>query len=178
MNIFILDQDPKKIAEYHADRHVVKMPIECTQMVCTTLRERCGIDYGYKSVYVNHPCTRWVGETFENLLWTVQLGIYLCEEYTHRFGKYHKTMDVLQGLKPFLEPAQERLPGSDGPTPFYKAVSRNFKDFDPVTAYRLYYISVKRRLHVWTKRDVPFWLREGKEYERLSQILCRLDQGD
>ncbi len=28
MNIFVLDQDPKKCAEYHNNKHVVKMCVE------------------------------------------------------------------------------------------------------------------------------------------------------
>jgi hypothetical protein len=58
MNIFYLDQELDKIAEYHADRHVIKMPVESAQMCSTVARERCGIDVGYKSVFINHPCTR------------------------------------------------------------------------------------------------------------------------
>ena len=35
MNIFILDQIPKKAAEYHCDKHVVKMILESAQMKST-----------------------------------------------------------------------------------------------------------------------------------------------
>ena len=36
MNIFILDNDIDKCAEYHLDKHIVKMPLESAQMLCTT----------------------------------------------------------------------------------------------------------------------------------------------
>ena len=34
MNIFILDEDPKKCAQYHNDKHVVKMILETAQLLC------------------------------------------------------------------------------------------------------------------------------------------------
>ena len=35
MNIFILDKNIDKCAEYHVDKHIVKMPLEAAQMLCT-----------------------------------------------------------------------------------------------------------------------------------------------
>ena len=35
MNIFILDEDIDKCAEYHVDKHVVKMILESAQLLCT-----------------------------------------------------------------------------------------------------------------------------------------------
>ena len=35
MNIFVLDLDPQKAAEYHCNKHVVKMILESAQMLCT-----------------------------------------------------------------------------------------------------------------------------------------------
>ena len=34
MNIFILDKDVKKCAQYHVDKHVVKMILETAQLLC------------------------------------------------------------------------------------------------------------------------------------------------
>ena len=36
MNIFILSENIDKCAEYHVDKHIVKMPLESAQMLCTT----------------------------------------------------------------------------------------------------------------------------------------------
>jgi hypothetical protein len=38
MNIFYLDKDPIKAAEYSCDKHVVKMILESAQMLCTAHR--------------------------------------------------------------------------------------------------------------------------------------------
>jgi len=35
MNIFFLDFDVKKCAEYHCDKHVVKMILETAQLLCS-----------------------------------------------------------------------------------------------------------------------------------------------
>ena len=35
MNIFVLDNDPKKCAEAHCNKHVVKMILEHAQLMCT-----------------------------------------------------------------------------------------------------------------------------------------------
>jgi len=34
MNIFFLDWDVKKCAEYHCDKHIVKMILETAQLLC------------------------------------------------------------------------------------------------------------------------------------------------
>ena len=38
MNFFYLDEDPWKSIEYHCDKHIVKMPTEYKQMLCTAHR--------------------------------------------------------------------------------------------------------------------------------------------
>ena len=38
MNIFYLDKDPKRCAEMHCDKHVVKMSLEYAQLLSTAHR--------------------------------------------------------------------------------------------------------------------------------------------
>ena len=42
MNIFHLDKDPKICAEYHCDKHIVKMILETAQMLSTAYQKHCG----------------------------------------------------------------------------------------------------------------------------------------
>ena len=49
MNIFILDEDLDKCAEYHVDKHIVKMPLEAGQMLCTVDTEICRIQTKQKT---------------------------------------------------------------------------------------------------------------------------------
>lgn len=44
MNIFYLDQDPKLCAQYHADKHVIKMILESAQLLCTAIRITGGVE--------------------------------------------------------------------------------------------------------------------------------------
>ncbi|WP_231579463.1 hypothetical protein [Photobacterium iliopiscarium] len=48
MNIFILDHDIEKCAQYHCDQHVVKMILESVQLLCTALNKK-GFTTPYKS---------------------------------------------------------------------------------------------------------------------------------
>ena len=111
MNIFILDKNPKKAAEYHCDKHVVKMIVESVQLLSTShwlmllkkynkklsdfkrikdakafLEKTCSSNEKppYKMTHVNHPCTKWVCESIENYKWLFKLTYYLCFEYNKR----------------------------------------------------------------------------------------------
>lgn len=105
MNIFVLDKDPVKAAQFHCDKHVVKMITESAQML-STVHHMCGIPPSmdvnqiYLKAHVNHPCTIWARTTLDNYNWLVDLGIALCSEYTwHYENKIHKTQQVLEYLK-------------------------------------------------------------------------------
>lgn len=159
MNLFYLDHDIDKIAEYHADKHVIKMPVECAQMLSTNLRERLGIDCGYKSVFINHPCTRWAAENQKNFIWLWRLGMALCDEYKYRYGKTHATKVVLEDIAMHFGEVAATLPNAPFTEP-PKCVSPEFKHLDTVEAYREYYRKVKTRLHKWTNRNEPPWIKE------------------
>ena len=38
MNIFALSTNPREAAKWHVDKHVVKMPLETAQILCTVRR--------------------------------------------------------------------------------------------------------------------------------------------
>jgi hypothetical protein len=161
MNIFYIEDEPTEIAKSHVDRHVVKMPVECAQMLSTVLRTQLNIDYGYKAVYVNHPCTKWTGESLENFKFLLKLGIALCDEYEHRYGKEHATKKVLNGMLNYRNEISMGLPNSGFSEP-PKCVSEQWKSLNTKEAYRQYYIHVKKRLHNWTNREKPAWIPESE----------------
>ncbi len=51
MNIFILDLDVKKCAQYHVDKHVVKMILETAQLLCG-VHHVTGHDTGHDTEHV------------------------------------------------------------------------------------------------------------------------------
>ena len=76
MNIFILDRDPAIAARMQCDKHVVKMPLECAQMLSTAHRELDTFPSSiahdssiYRSTHKHHPCNRWLRQSAANYHW-------------------------------------------------------------------------------------------------------------
>lgn len=100
MNIFFLDTDPKVCAQYHCDKHVVKMILETAQILCSVHKvNKSRLQTPYKPTHLGHPCVQWASECIANYLWLVELGYALCEEYTLRYGKKHKSKRVIRWAK-------------------------------------------------------------------------------
>lgn len=55
MNIFVLDTDPKLSAQYHVDRHVIKMILENAQLLSTALKINNIEANLYKPTHQHHP---------------------------------------------------------------------------------------------------------------------------
>ena len=98
MNIFWLDWDLEKCAEYHCDKHCTKMIVEYAQLLCTAhhVLQDDRSDIPYRLVHKNHPCAIWARESLSNYLVLCELGLELCKEYTHRYKKTHKSKQVLE----------------------------------------------------------------------------------
>lgn len=152
MQIFVLDEDPKSAAQMHADKHVIKQILEACQLLSTTIR-LSGIDYGYKITHKNHPCRLWLNKSKSNFDWLTKLGLALCEEYTYRYNKIHKTQSVLENM-PFLNIKDVGL------TSFAQAMPDEYKDDDAVTAYRNYYRGAKNHILIYTRRKPPKWISD------------------
>jgi hypothetical protein len=158
MNIFFLDYDPKKCAQYHLDKHVVKMIVETAQMLYSVhwFLELSLPSNAYKKTHVNHPCSVWARTSIENYKWLCKLGIELCKEYTFRYGKIHKTQSHIVWLKnnvPLLP--QQRI------TEPAQAMPEEYKDEDPIQAYKNFYIKNKigiRGITKYSKRNIPEWI--------------------
>ena len=93
MNRFIVDEDPVIIAESLCDQHIVKMPLEEAQMLCTALWHHAP-DFAeennlYKPVHQKHPCTLWAMETRSNYFFALLLYKFMLNEYTKRYNKIH-----------------------------------------------------------------------------------------
>lgn len=142
MNIFVLDTNPVIAAQMQCNQHVVKMVLETAQILSTI----CGGPY--KPTHAKHPCVLWAGANRTNFMWLKRHGLALCTEYTARYGKRHKCQDVIESS---VLPAS--LPV--GVSPFVQCMPDEFKDRDPVQAYRKYYHS-KASFATW-KTQPPYW---------------------
>jgi len=155
MNIFLLDQDHSTNAEYHVDKHVVKMILESAQLLSSAVRVS-GIDEGYALTHKNHPCAIWTRKSLSNWYWLKNLMYALNEEYKYRYNKRvnHKSFDIGWNL---TYPNIEDI----GLTPFVMAMPDKYKNTDPFLAYRNYYVGEKSHLFSWKKREIPYWVNEN-----------------
>ena len=122
MNLFYLDENLDKAAEYHVDKHIVKMPLEAAQILCTTIYidkflgyvpralnadEREVLNkvkaeikhlpleerpFPYLPMMYNHPCTIWARESSSNYSWLYRHFLALGMEYNYRYGKTHASI--------------------------------------------------------------------------------------
>lgn len=174
MNIFILDENLDKCAEYHVDKHIVKMPLESAQMLCTIHwinkyvghipRKLTSDEWGevskhktvdprpfpYLPTMYNHPCTIWARTSLSNYEWLYTYALALGEEYTYRYGKVHKSIDVILHLPDLTLP-------DNGLTPWAQAMPEGLQQLCAVSAYRDYYREEKSHLASWKYRDKPDW---------------------
>lgn len=159
MFIFYLSEDPKEAAQYHVDKHVVKMIVESAQMLCTAHRllDSNQSDILYKTTHKNHPCAIWCRESVQNYNWLYRLFVSLCDEYTFRYGKTHLTDRKLRNI---LSNPPKNIKDV-GPTLIAQAMPQELKQENPVSAYRQYYIKEKTRFAFWTKRDKPIWFNNN-----------------
>ena len=141
MNIFYLDKDPRKAAEYQYNKHVVKMILETAQMLCTAHHCVMGedADVPYKSTHKNHPSTVWARRSANNYEWLYHHFVGLCEEYTKRYGKKHLSYTKCKDKVNIL-------PGGlawSGLTEMPQCMPDEYKDKCSVQAYWNYYIGEK-----------------------------------
>ena len=179
MNIFFLDSDPEKCAEYHCDKHVVKMLLEIVQLLFTahhllgTPKELLA----YKPISnKKHPMCIWILKSENNYKYAGLLGISLSKEYTYRYKKIHScdkhikwlinnvpnipcTTQVLQieySDKTVLSknniskiPGMTRIPLC---MPEDSMVNGN-----TIESYRKYYLLHKVYFAKWASRNIPCW---------------------
>lgn len=158
MNIFYLDNDPKIAAQYHCDKHVIKMILESGQLLSTAHRvldPDVSFEDLYKETHVNHPSAIWVRQGVENYQWVYDLMIYLNEEKHFRYGSGdHLTVTK---LRDFLKNPPKNIPS--GSTELILAMPEQYQTDDPVESYRNYYRESKQHLHHWKKRGEPSWIQ-------------------
>jgi hypothetical protein len=156
MNIFFLDRDPQIAASLHSDQHVIKMALETAQILCSALH-RHGIEARYKPTHLHHPSVLWTGDSLSHWMWTRQLGLCLCAEYTFRWGKTHACQAVIESMP--NPPAIPDMGWIDPP----QAMPDQYRMEESVLAYRAYYKGEKtvfpgKGPATWTKRARPDFL--------------------
>ena len=149
MNIFYLDKDPVKAAQYQYNKHVVKMILESAQMLCTAhhhYAEELGYDNSYipyKKAHYNHPSTIWTRQNSRNYYWLYHHMLALGDEYTKRYNKTHLTISKCWQPLQFV-PKGMPLGGPITQPP--QAMPDEFKRDCAIHAYWLYYVYDKKNI--------------------------------
>ena len=152
MNIFVLDNNPKQCAIYHNNKHCIKQLLETAQLLCGVHWVEGG-EAPYKLSHKNHPSAIWTRDCIENYIWLCDLGLELCNEYTYRYGKRHKSEDIIEWCLLNVP----NIPEKGDITPFALAMPDECKVGDAVASYRVYYMVEKRGFANWKNREVPQW---------------------
>ena len=157
MNLFHLDKNPKTIAQYHCDKHVVKMVLETAQMLCSAYKKHYHDDGDlYKIAHPKHPMTLWVGYSHMNFKFALDVLKELGKEYTHRYNKVHKSMRIYD----LLTTKYTRWHSWDGLfTKPPQCMPDEFKHEDYITAYKNYYKGAKKEFAKYTNREIPEFMK-------------------
>lgn len=153
MNIFVTSPDPLESAKVLPDKHIVKMPLECCQMLSIIyskwylnwgeLYKKDGTPYSTKKgAFRNHPCTIWAAKNDFNLAWLIQHGCSLSSEYHRRYGKIHSCSKTLfEAKKIFHKNSEKAITCYCMADNFTRAMPDEFKydtSIDTFTAYKMY----------------------------------------
>ena len=165
MNIFVLSIITKLCAQYHTDKHVVKMILEYAQLLCSAhiildnVTEINNIKL-YNLTHKNHPCSIWVRQSSMNYVWLYNLFYHLCKEYTYRYNKIHTTelklLTVLKNIPKNINNSPEMTRFALAMPNIYKVYENEYDD--DVESYRNYYINGKQHIANWKNRPIPHWM--------------------
>ena len=162
MNIFASSDCPVESAQNLPTILVTKMITELAQILSTAHFVLDGKQVGYKPTHRNHPNCVWTRESSENYRWAYNHYKALCEEYTFRTGKVHKSSELSEQL--FSAPTNIK---TGCLTAFAMAMPDDLKLkglTDPTKAYKLY---LNRKFNDWRTRTdkrqiIACWGVRGK----------------
>lgn len=185
MNLFYLDKDLDRCAEYHVDKHVNKMQLESAQILCTNLiidhlfgyvprnltteenKELAKYRANNKNLamedrfvpylpcHQNHPSTVWCRTSLENFAWTHCYANALGNESYYRYGTTHKSLAVINSLP---DPKHMKDVGFTTFALAMKIMPDKYKSIDnPIQSYRNFYMFDKAEFAEWKHRNKPEW---------------------
>ena len=156
MNIFVTDRDPRASARVLPDKHIVKMPLECCQMLSIiyskwyydwgTLPKADGTPYATKKgAFRNHPCTIWAAKNIYNTAWLIAHGLALSSEYKYRYDRIHTCNKTLfEAKKVFHRNTKRAIVCYSMADNFTRAMPDEFKldrTISTIEAYKMYIAS-------------------------------------
>ena len=193
MNLFYLDENLDKCAEYHVDKHIVKMPLEAAQILTTTIWIDTHLGFIPRALekserdYINvikkeiqhlpqetRPLSPYLPMMYNHPCTIWARSSLDNHEWTHCYAnalgeeyryRYGKQHKSVTVINNLPEPKQ--LPRK-GFTEFGLAMPDVLKNYDdPIQSYRDYYHLDKATFASWKYREKPPWWNEDyADYEK------------
>lgn len=158
MNIFFTNRSPLACAAEHCDQHVIKMTVETAQLLSTVIqRNLCKpIPCLYKITHQFHPCAVWAGQSKQHFDWLLNFGFALASEFTERYGKRHKSEDIMDICKLISqnEPLEFNYTGFTDPP---KIMPHRYRLINDTCAAYQAFICGEKRFARWKFRNPPAW---------------------
>lgn len=183
MNLFILDSDVEKCAQAHIDKHVVKMPLEAAQMLCTNAV--------IMSLGINAPNRKLDKAELQRLReyaatqrplsqedrkvpylpampnhpctiwirssrtnWLWSVDYAFALEREYQYRYKPKTLKACDVVRSLKVMDTFEIKELTEPA---QAMPDEYKHKNPITAYRNYYRGEKAEIASWKKRKAPDW---------------------
>ena len=169
MNLFVLHEDPVLAAKDNCDKHCNKMVLETVQMLANCFspealqdapKTKAGAIRSHS--YFNHPVSKFVRATRENMRWTIEHAEELERQRLLIGYKPHFSMGFVKWAKGNIYNSVV----TDGSlSDFAIAIPKesncrrlpNFEDLDTVSKYRAYY-KFDKPFATWKNREKPKWM--------------------
>jgi len=169
MNLFILHEDPVLAARDNCDKHCAKIVLEATQMLANCFspealkdapETKCGAVRRHS--YYNHPVSKFVRATRENMRWTIEHAEELERQRLLIGYKSHFSMRFVKWAK---ENVYNSVVPNGSLSDFAIAIPQdsncrrlpNFEEMDAVSKYRNYY-KFDKTFATWKNRKKPAWM--------------------
>lgn len=189
MNLFLLALNTPEAVAALCDKHVVKMILETAQILYSVWHVRSPLPEdltlqeipAYRKTHVNHPICKWARDSIYHYEWTCMYGLLLCKEYTHRYGKIHKTQFHIERLyawgfpsktldEPIIKKKSKQWIHAKTGIPYHfdyfpLCMDENCYVFDnngynAVLSYKKYYQTKQDKFKmVWTNSEIPSWFK-------------------
>ena len=170
MNIFFLDENPFKAAEMLCDKHLSKMQLEQSQLLCTAVHklslakvyEASGKKL-YKKTHANHPSAVWTRASLGNLMWLRDYCIGMDCEWQTRNHLEHASHKVSCDAVNFLilssglTESEQLLTEVPLCMPDEIRPCSHLPLSQAVEYYRKYYLLHKAYMAKWPAGRHPYW---------------------
>lgn len=167
MNIFAFDDDYNLSALWLDDVRKNKMIVESCQLLSTAINIlQPNHEYDvYKTAFQNHPCAKWVRESYSNYVWLIR---YTSSLILQR-DRVHSCMDVLNQLISFYvrtDPFDKKIFPQFERTPFVNCAANqslgiSYKNLPNTNAAYRMYIRDRWSTDIiklsWKHGEEPWW---------------------